>query len=281
MYLIRRWWDRYGQQAMLAGLALGVGWTIWQTKGSTILELYYWVTRPFQWQAQRADILEAAHVSEHQARIFELESQNQHLRSLLDHLDDQKRSAQSRNRVVVPVIGRSADRWWQQVIVGRGQQDGLETGFVVTGIGGVVGRITHVTPHTSRVLLLSDPTSRVGVTISRSRAMGFIRGQGNQRALVKFFDKVPDVRPGDVVVTSTLSQLFPAGLPVGHIEAVDLQKSPVPEATVVLSAPTSHLEWVMAFPNAQGSVIENPHPSPSKLQATHLQTTKTKKTTKN
>ena len=150
---------------------------------------------------------------------------------------------------VAPVIGRSADHWWQQLILGRGQQDGIKVGAIVSGEGGLVGRVVQVTPNTSRVLLISDPTSQLGVTVSRSRNMGYIRGQSANRVIMEFFDKVPDVRPGDVISTSSYSQLFPPGLAVGVVESVNLNRSPAPEAVVELSAPISSLEWVVVSPN--------------------------------
>ncbi|MBD0346391.1 MAG: rod shape-determining protein MreC, partial [Coleofasciculus sp. Co-bin14] len=99
-----------------------------------------------------------------------------------------------------------------------------------------------------RVLLISDSTSRVGAVVSRSRSMGFMRGQGSNRAILQFFDKVPDVRRGDVVATSSVSQLFPSGLPLGRVESVNLDKSPAPEAVIELTAPVSYLEWVAVYP---------------------------------
>ncbi len=142
------------------------------------------------------------------------------------------------------------------LITGITGQDGaylaeflLKKGYIVTGPGGLIGRIDAVTDHTSRVLLISDPSSRVGVTVSRSRNMGFMRGQGANRAVMEFFDKVPDVRKDDVVATSPVSELFVPGIPVGRIESVNLSKSPAPEAIVELSAPVNALEWVVVSQN--------------------------------
>jgi rod shape-determining protein MreC len=67
---------------------------------------------------------------------------------------------------------------------------------------------------------------------------------------MEFFDKVPDIRQGDVIVTSSFSCLFPAGLPIGRIESVDLSKSPAPEAVIVLSAPINSLEWAVIYPQS-------------------------------
>jgi rod shape-determining protein MreC len=85
--------------------------------------------------------------------------------------------------------------------------------------------------------------------------MGFLRGQGSNRAVLQFFDKVPDVRRGDVVSTSPVSKLFPSGLPLGRVESVNLDKSPAPEAVIELTAPVSYLEWVVVYP--EGTVINH------------------------
>ncbi len=245
MFIVRRWWVRHKLQAVLTGLFLGAAWFVYQTQGAAISELYYWVVRPFQSQSRLAleEQLSDTRILELEQRLAELESQNQKFKKLLGYFESQKQPV-----ITAPIIGRSADSWWQQVTLGRGGQDGIEAGFAVTGIGGLVGRVVQVTPHTSRVLLISDQSSRVGVKISRSRHMGFIQGQGSQMALMQFFEKVSDVRPGDTVTSSSLSRLFPAGLPIGRVKSINLERGPAPEAIVELTAPLNSLEWVTVHP---------------------------------
>lgn len=243
MYVIRRWWARHALQLVLVILALGTAWTIRQTQGLAIFEVYQVITRPFQPSPTQALRLNDAWELELQARLVELESQNQKLRELLGYAGSQHRG------IVAPVVGRSADHWWQQVTLGCGTEAGIQVGLVVTAPGGLVGRITSVTANTSRVLLISDPTSLLGVTISRSRHMGFLRGQSTRYAVMQFFDKVPEVRRGDIVSTSPYSQIFPPGLPVGRVESVNLSKNPAPEAMISLSAPIPYLEWVVVYSN--------------------------------
>ncbi len=245
MYTLRRWWDRHALKLGLACLALSTAWLLRQTQSAIVFELYQRLTLPFQSVGpSQDDILANAQVQELQQRLTELDNQNRQLQKLLDY-----KATKPATAITAPVIGRSADHWWQQITLGRGSQEGVKVGAVVSGTGGVVGRVVQVTPHTSRVLLVSDPTSQIGVTISRSRYMGYLRGQSGNRAIMEFFDKVPDVRPGDVVSTSSFSQLFPAGLSIGRIESVDFGKSPAPEAVVELSAPLSYLEWVVVTPS--------------------------------
>ncbi len=246
MYTLRRWWDRHGLQVLLAGLTLGSAWYIRQTQGAALFEVYQWITHPFQLGPTQQERIENAHTLELQERLGELESENQMLKKLLGYVETQKQKG-----IVARIVGRSADHWWQQVTLSRGSEDGIKTGFVVMGTGGLVGRIVGVTPHTSRVLLVSDPSSRAGVIVSRSRHMGYLGGQSSTRAVMQFFEKVPDVHRGDIVATSSVSSLFPPGLPVGRVESVNLEKSPAPEAVIELTAPISYLEWVWVYPGRE------------------------------
>ena len=245
MFIMGRWWDRRGLQIILIGIVLGTAWFLRQTQGAAISELYYSLISPFQSEQQltRQEQFTNARVQELQNQLTELKQQNQNLQKLLGYVKTQKQ-----NVIVSPIVARSADYWWKQVTLGRGSQDGVKVDFAVTGIGGLVGRVINVSPHTSRVLLISDPTSRVGATISRSRYMGFIQGQGSDLAVMRFFEKVPDVRPGDVVNTSSVSRLFPTGLPIGRVKSVNLNSGPAPEAIVELTAPLNYIEWAVIHP---------------------------------
>jgi rod shape-determining protein MreC len=259
MYTLRRWWDRHGLRVGLISLAIGTAWLVKQTQGAAVFEIYQVLTHPFQSGQTQAEQLENAQVQELRQRLVDLESQNQRLQQLLGYI-----SSRPKEGVVSPVIGRSADHWWQQIVLGRGSRDGIAPGSIVSGTGGLVGRVAQVTPNTSRVLLITDPSSQVGVTVSRSRSMGYLRGQTENRAVMEFFDKVPDVRAGDVISTSSFSRLFPSGLPVGQVESVDFNKSPAPQAVVELSAPISSLEWVMVSPNLRAAdSSEQPSPNVS------------------
>lgn len=245
MVSVRRWWSQYGSQIILIGLLLVTAGIIRQTQAVAIYELYYWLTRPVETaQANKESQLTNARIQELEQRVIELQQQNQQLRELLGYAKNQSIPTKT-----APIIGRSADHWWQQITIGIGSRDGIKKGDIVTGLGGLVGRVESVTPHASVVLLISDPNSRVGVIIARSRDMGFIRGQGDDRVVMQFFEKLPDVKVGDAVMTSPASQLFPPGIPVGKVIALNLDNSPAPEVTIELNVPMEELEWVLVRNN--------------------------------
>jgi rod shape-determining protein MreC len=233
----------------MAAIALVVSAGFWarQTQGAFFVEIYSQLTAPFTALEEKPQSqLINARINELEIRIQELEKQNENLKKILDYSEKNQLKGKG---IVAPVVGRSADNWWNQITLGRGSNDGIKENFIVMGPGGVVGRITNVTPRTSRVLLISDPTSQIGVGIIRSRQMGSMRGKDENTGILEFFDDFPEVREGDVVSTSAYSQLFPAGLPVGVIESVELSKTPAPEAIIKFSAPMNSLEWVIVYPH--------------------------------
>lgn len=254
MITVRRWWNQYGALTGLIALAIVAGLVVRQTRGAVFAEWWVLLSRPFIKPEQAASVqpetltlqseLANARFAEMQQRLVELEAENERLEALAGL----QRQTQGQG-ITAPVVGRSGDHWWQQATLGLGSNDGIAPNQVVMAPGGLVGYIDSVTPNTSRVLLISDTNSKTGVIVSRSRATGYMRGIGDNRAVMEFFEKVPDVRVGDAIAISNLSKKYPKGLPVGRVESIALDKSPAPEATIELSTPISSLEWVIVYPS--------------------------------
>jgi len=236
-----RWWDRYGFRAVLIVVALLVALSIKLTQAAVFSEAYYFITHPFQSQKQLIleDRLTNARILELEQQVTELEQQNQQLKQLLNYAETIEE-----NTIIAPIISRSRDRWWNQITLGKGEVDGINEGYIVMGIGGVVGRVIHTTPHTSKVLLISDTTSRVGATLSRNRQLGYVRGKDSSTVVMRFFNQVTDIKPGDAVATSNLSKLYPSGLPIGVVKSRKNTKSDTLEIEIELTAPIDILEWV-------------------------------------
>jgi rod shape-determining protein MreC len=243
MQLIRNWCGRYSLQLILVGLGLGAAWTLKQTQGEVLIETYRSIAQPFRSEYNSRQILENAQMLELQYRITEIEQQNQNLRKLL-----KVTPLATPQGIWAGVIGRSADAWWQQLVIDRGTNQGVKKGAIALADGGLAGRVTNVYGNSSRVLLLSDPTAQVGVTISRTRNMGILRGLEQNLGVLSFFERDPGVKPGDIVVTSPHSGLFPPGIPVGRVRSVNLNRQPAPEAIVEFAVPLAQLEYVKILP---------------------------------
>ena len=250
-----RWWDRYGFRTVLIVVALIIALWIKQTQATFLSEAYYFLVSPFQSQKQLTieERLINARILELEQRAAELKQQNLQLKQLLDYT-----KAQTVETLAAPIIGRNSDRWWDSITLGKGSEDGVLPGYTVMGIGGLLGRVTHVTAHTSKVLLISDRTSRVGAVLTRNRQLGYLEGQGSSTAQMNFFNQVTDIKPGDEISTSSLSKLYPAGFPIGRVKS---NEQDVVE--VELAAPIDILEWVavqsfeQSTVNSQQAIVNN------------------------
>jgi rod shape-determining protein MreC len=120
------------------------------------------------------------------------------------------------------VIGREAGGWVRTLTVNRGRGDGIGQQTPVIVPEGLVGRVVQVRARAAVVQLLNDPTSTVGAVVQRTRTAGLVEGDPGGTVRFKFMARDgAGVAPGDLVVTSGLGALFPKGLPVGRVIAVE------------------------------------------------------------
>jgi len=235
---------RYSVRTVISACILLGTWFLVNSQRTLLLEIFATLQVPFQKEyALSTKDLRNRQIDELNAEIAELKTQNAQLKSLFKYSEDKPQ-----NEILAPVIARTPDQWWDQIIIGRGQNEGIQVGYIVCGLGGLVGRVIEVTPNTSRVLLLSNPESTLGAIVSRSRSMGVVKGKGNSQATMQFFQSLPDIKVGDSVMSSNVSQLFPPGYFIGYISSINTDKGPAPEAIIQLTSTVKSLEWVVVYP---------------------------------
>jgi rod shape-determining protein MreC len=109
-----------------------------------------------------------------------------------------------------------------RVVLDRGLRNGVALGLPVIDNAGVVGQVTRVFPFTSEVTLLTDKEQAIPVQVLRSglRSVAYGRGQSGLLDL-RFVAPNADIQVGDVLVTSGLDGVFPAGLAVAKVIQVE------------------------------------------------------------
>lgn len=119
--------------------------------------------------------------------------------------------------------------------IDRGSADGIAVGMPVAAGLGLVGSVTVVAPHASRVRLFTDPDSQVGVRHASSGDVGVIRGDGNGKPMtVSLIDPATDVQAGDVFVTAGLpNSRFPAGLAVATVTSASWEQGKLEQSVAV------------------------------------------------
>ncbi len=186
---------------------------------------------------------EVGRLREENARLRPAAQENARLRALLGFKEQQPyQTAAGR------VIGRDPSDWFSTVLVDRGTFGGVRRNDPVVTSDGLVGHVIEAGPTWSRVLLLPDPRSAVGVLVVRSREAGVVEGLGQPLLRVKYLARDADVQPGDEVVTSGLGQIYPPSLVVGSVVQVARAAGDMfEEATVRPSADLTHLEEVLVI----------------------------------
>jgi rod shape-determining protein MreC len=149
----------------------------------------------------------------------------------------------------VQVIGTSGTDQSQVLYIDKGSDDGLAQDMPVITPDGIVGKLKDVFPHTSQVLLVSDPTSGVGVIIESTRTRGILKGRAFGQLQVVDISPDSRIKPGDRITTSGGDQIFPRGLRVGTVDRIlaDPEHDPLVDVIVHPAAALSQLEEVLVI----------------------------------
>lgn len=143
---------------------------------------------------------------------IQLDQENARLRDLINvQLDPQL------TRITGVVQADSGSPFRQSVLLNVGARDGILDGWPAMDGIGLVGRISGVGNETSRVILVTDTSSQIPVTIQPSGQRAILSGDNTINPLLQFIEDPDQVKPGDRVVTSGDGGVFPADLLVGQL----------------------------------------------------------------
>jgi rod shape-determining protein MreC len=110
----------------------------------------------------------------------------------------------------------------RKIVLDRGERGGVIRGLPVIDSAGVVGQVTRVFPFTSEVTLLTDKEQAIPVQVLRSGLRTVAYGRGHSNLLdLRFVAPNADIQVGDVLVTSGLDGVYPAGLAVAKVIQVE------------------------------------------------------------
>ena len=150
----------------------------------------------------------------------QLAAENQQLRALLE-----LRPALSVKSVAAEILFEAADPYSRKVFIDRGATQGVQRGAPVVNEAGVLGQVTRVYPLTAEVTLLTDRDAAIPVintrTQQRSVAFGGAGGGANPGLELRFMAGNADVQAEDRLSTSGLDGVYPPGLPVARVTAVE------------------------------------------------------------
>ncbi|MDG3043109.1 rod shape-determining protein MreC [Roseicyclus marinus] len=151
------------------------------------------------------------------------------------------------------VMADAGSPFRRSVLLNVGARDGILDGWATMDGLGVVGRISGVGDRTSRVLMLTDASSRVPVTIQPSGQQALLMGDNTQAPILDFIESPEDISAGDRIVTSGDDGLFPPGLLVGQVvETTDRR------LRARLSADLARLRFLRVMRSHPGTSLDDP-----------------------
>lgn len=151
------------------------------------------------------------------------------------------------------VLTDSGSPFRQSVLLNVGARDGLVDGWPTMDGIGLVGRISGVGEKTARVILLTDTSSRIPITIQPSGQRAILGGDNTLNPPIEFLENADLVRPGDRVVTSGDGGVFPADLLVGQVALGNDRR-----LRVRLSADYERLEFLRVLRSRPNDGITDP-----------------------
>lgn len=147
-------------------------------------------------------------------RLKYLAQENKILREALK-LDLQKEF----NLEMVEIVGKDISEDF--ILINKGKKEDISKGSaVITAQKVLVGRISNVYENFSKVALISNKESSFDAEIPEKNITGVVKGKGNFKLFLEFLPKEEEIAPGELVITTSLSKIYPKGLLVGEIKSV-------------------------------------------------------------
>ena len=182
-----------------------------------------------------------AEQAERALQVEQLVLENQRLRELLV----------MRERITTPTTGAqvlydAADPYSRKVVIDRGQTHGILPGSPVIDDSGVLGQVTRVYPLLSEVTLLIDSDQAIPVLNTRTGVRSVVYGQPGEDGdglELRYTLANADINEGDLLTTSGVDGVYPAGLPVGRITKVERRAES--SFTRINCAPVARMQGVL------------------------------------
>ncbi len=202
--------------------------------GAVLYPVQWLALKPVQWLADAGLYMEELTVAQHNEaearRALALQAErasqadtlakdNERLRSLLAL----RQTTQTPGRAA-EVLYDAADPYTRKIVIDQGLSSGIAAGSPVIDEQGVLGQVTQVLPFSSEVTLVIDRDLAIPVqntrTGARSVAFGDASAHGGGLEL-RFMAANADLQEGDLLATSGVDGVYPAGLPVAKIERIE------------------------------------------------------------
>lgn len=198
-----------------------VQWAVLQPIELASLAGNYFTSLHAAQQGEAEALQRLAAQAQRSLQLEQISLENERLRQLLAMRERTRTQATG-----AQVLYDAADPYSRKIVIDRGQTHGILAGSPVIDESGVLGQVTRVYPLVSEVTLLIDRDQAIPVlnarTGVRSVAYGEPSASGDGLDL-RFTLASADIAEGDLLTTSGVDGVYPAGLPVARVTLVERQ----------------------------------------------------------
>ena len=128
-----------------------------------------------------------------------------------------------------------------RILVNRGKLNKVFKAQAVLDDKGVIGQTTHIGEVSAEVILITDPESAIPVQVERTGLKTIAVGAGDSASLaLPYLPGNADIKTGDLLITSGLGGVFPAGYPVGKV--TEVHRDAVQPLAQVLASPFANVD---------------------------------------
>lgn len=152
------------------------------------------------------------------------------------------------------IISNSLRFAQNHITLNKGAKDGVKPGMGVFNEQGVIGRVKSVSKNYSVAISLLNTEMNLSSKIKTNDSFGTTRwdGKDSKQAKLLYVPRHVKATPGDTVITTGYSAVFPEGILVGIIESVDQSEDPnYLDIVINLSTDFSKAHYVYLVENTQ------------------------------
>lgn len=178
-------------------------------------------------------------------RLKQLEIENEKLSNLLNTSSKYREYP----KITANIIAKDPGNWYENFTIDKGEKDGIKKDMVVLAVGGLVGKIEEVGYNYAKVSSIINGTYSVSAKSIRTDDEGFVKGDLSKNGICKmeYIDKEAEIKEGDEIVTSHLSDIYPAGITIGYVKEIYLEENTKLSKTAIIEPVVDfkHLEKVL------------------------------------
>lgn len=178
-------------------------------------------------------------------RLKQLEIENEKLSMLLNTSSKYREYP----KITANIIAKDPGNWYENFIIDKGEKDGIKKNMVVLAVGGLVGKVEEVGYNYAKVSAIINGTYSVSAKSVRTDDEGFVKGDLSKNGICKmeYIDKEAEIKEGDEIITSHLSDIYPAGITIGYVKEIYLEEKTKLSKTAIIEPVVDfkHLEKVL------------------------------------